>query len=328
MGVTIQQIADKAKVSKATVSRVLNGLAVKYETEQRVKKVMGDMQYRPHRFARGLATRQTGFFGVLTPSLDPYVAAVLSGMEEEARRYGKLITLGVFPTDDGGEREMIRNITEPPVVDGLLFFLPTLRMEPLLRSLVHKHFPVVVVSERRFEGLASSVVVDNVGGALQATQHLIAKGHRRIGHITGRLDLTDSQDRLEGYKQGLKEAGIPFDESLVLPGNYDIRSGEEAAAKFLAMPKPPTAVFAANDGMAIGLLKALQDKGRAGAFSVVGFDDIEMAALVVPSLTTVAYDLFELGRQAVHKLNRLVTGEEKNRSTLQMKTHLVARGSA
>jgi LacI family transcriptional regulator, repressor for deo operon, udp, cdd, tsx, nupC, and nupG len=328
VGVTIQQIADKAKVSKATVSRVLNGLAVKFETEQRVKKVMGEMQYRPNRFARGLSTRQTGFLGVLTPALDPYVAAVVSGMEEEARRHGKLLTLGVFPTDDSGEREMIKTITEPPVVDGLLFFLPTMRMEAQLRSLIHKHFPLVVVGERRFEDVASSVVVDNLGGALQATKYLVEKGHRRVGFIGGRPDLSDSHDRLEGYKQGLKEAGIPFDPSLVLPGNYGIPAGEEAALKFLAMPKPPTAVFAANDGMAIGALKALQAKGEPKAFAVVGFDDIEMAAFVVPSLTTIAYDLHELGRQAVHKLVRLVTGEEKNRSTLLMKTHVVPRESA
>ncbi len=328
MGVTIKQIAAKAGVSKATVSRVLNGLGVKYETEQKVKAIIEKMQYRPHRFARGLANRQTGYLGLVAPSLDPYVASVVLGMEEEAGRHGKLLTLGVFSLEDGDEREVIRTMTEPPVVDGLLFFLPSAKMETLLRSLLHKKFPVVVVSERRYENLVPSVVVDNVNGALQAIQYLIGKGHRRIGFVKGRADTSDSADRLEGYRRALAEAGIAFDDGLVLPGNYDIRSGEEAAARFLEMSQPPTAVFASNDGMAIGVLKALQAKKREGAFAVMGFDDIEMAALVSPSLTTIGYDLHELGRQSVHKLMRMIVGEEKSQSVLQLKTHLVARESA
>src|SRR5581483_4410728 len=203
MGVTIQQIAVKAGVSKATVSRVLNGLAVKYETEQKVKGIMEKMQYRPHRFARGLANRQTGFLGVLSPSMDPFVASVIAGMEMEARRYGKLLTLGVLPEDGDAEREVVRTMTEPPVVDGLLFFLPTLRTEPLLRNLIRKGFPVVVLCERSYENLASSVVIDNFDGAKQATQYLIQKGHKRIGFIKGLAELSDSTERYEGYRMAL-----------------------------------------------------------------------------------------------------------------------------
>jgi DNA-binding LacI/PurR family transcriptional regulator len=328
MSVTIQEIAQKAGVSKATVSRVLNGLAVKTETRQRVRSVMEKMQYRPHRFARGLATQQTGFLGVVTATLDPYMAMILSGMEDEARRNGKLITLGVFPESESDTREIIRTLTEPPVVDGLAFFLPTAKMEHFLKPLVSKHFPLVVVSERRFEYLASSIVIDNLNGAWQAVRYLIGKGHRRIGFITGRPDASDSADRLEGYRQALKEAGIAFDESLVVPGDYTIPAGEAAAVQFLKNSPAPTAVFASNDAMAIGVLKALQAINRQGAFSVMGFDNIEMAAFISPSLTTMGYDLFDLGRQAVHKLLRVVSGEEKDRSTLQIKTNLIIRESA
>ncbi len=140
--------------------------------------------------------------------------------------------------------------------------------------------------------------------------------------------MTDSADRLEGYRQALREAGIPFEEGLVVQGNYDILSGQEAAVKFLEMANPPTAIFAANDGMAIGVLKALQQKKKVNTFAVIGFDDIEMASFVTPSLTTIGYDLHELGKQAVHKLMRQILGEEKVHSTLQMKTHLVVRDSA
>jgi LacI family transcriptional regulator len=328
MGVTIQQIADKAGVSKATVSRVLNGLAVKYETEQRVKGFMEEMQYRPHRFARGLANQQTGFLGVLTPWLNPYVAAVIVGMEMEARRYGKLLTLGVVPEDAEQEREVVRTMTEPPVVDGLLLFPPTFHNEPLLRNLLRKGFPLVVVSERRFESVASSVVIDNLDGAKQATKYLIEKGHRRIGFVCGTPDMSDSAERLEGYRQTLAEAGIPFDPELVQPGNFEIPAGMQAGIKFLEMANPPTAVFASNDGMAIGILETLRSRKKERTFAVMGFDNIEMAALVRPSLTTMGYDLHELGRQAVHKLMRLVSGEDKNRSVLQLKTNLIVRESA
>jgi DNA-binding LacI/PurR family transcriptional regulator len=329
MGVTIQQIADKAGVSKATVSRVLNGLAVKYETEQRVKAMMEKMQYRPNRFARGLAaSHKTGFIGVVTPSLNPYVAAVITGMEDEARRAGKLLTLAVIPPGMLEERAVIQTMTEPPVVDGLLFFLPTPQMESIVRSLNHRKFPMVVAGERRFENLLPAVIIDNISGAKEATKYLIEKGHRRIGFVMGRADLTDSSDRLEGYRQALKEANIPIDESLIQPGLYDIQSGVVAAGKFLEMAQPPTAVFASNDGMAIGLLKELHNRKKEGAFKVMGFDDIEMAAYVSPSLSTVGYDLHELGRQAVHKLIRQIQGEERVHSTLQLKTHLVVRESA
>ena len=330
MGVTIQQIAEKAGVSKATVSRVLNGLAVKYETEHKVKAIMEKMQYRPHRFARGLANRQTGFLGVLAPSLDPFVASIIIGMEQEARTHGKLLTVGVLPDegDPEGERETIRTMTEPPVVDGLLYFLPSRRSENLLRNLIRKGFPLVVLCERRFEHLASSVVIDNFDGGKQATQHLIQKGHRRIGFVSGLPDSSDSTERFEGYRQALSEAGIPLDQNLVQPGQFVVQSGMEAAQKFLALSNPPTAVFAANDAMAIGILKALHDKKKDGTMAVVGFDDIEMASFVTPSLTTVGYDLHELGRQAVHKLLRLVTNDEKNRSVLQLKANLVVRESS
>ncbi len=329
MGVTIQQIADNTGVSKATVSRVLNGLAVKFETEQKVKAMMEKMQYRPNRFARGLAANhKTGFLGVVTPSLNLFAAVSISGMEEEARRHGKLLTLATLPEGTLEEREIIHTLTEPPVVDGLLFFLPSPQMEGLIRSLNQRKFPMVVAGEKRFEYLMPTIALDNLNGGKQATEHLIQKGHKRIGFITGREDMSDSSDREQGYRLALKEAGIPIDESLIQKGNYTIPSGIEAAGKFLEMANPPTAIFAANDAMAIGVMKTLQNRKKEGLFALVGFDDIEMASYVTPTLTTVGYDPFELGKQAVHKLMRLVTGEEKVRSTLQIKTHLIVRDSA
>ncbi len=329
MGVTIQQIAEKTGVSKATVSRVLNGLAVKFETEQKVKAMMEKMQYRPNRFARGLAaSHKTGFIGVVTPDLNPFVAAVVAGMEEEARRYGKLLTLATLPHGTLVEREIVHTLTEPPVVDGLLFFTPSPQMEGLIRTLNQRKFPMVVAGEKRFDYMMPTIALDNLNGGKQATEYLINKGHTRIGFVCGRPDMSDSSDREDGYKLALTEAGLTVDKSLILPGDYTIRAGVEAAEKFLQMPNPPTAVFAANDGMAIGVLRGMQMQKKEGTIKVVGFDDIEMSSYVTPALTTVGYDPNELGKQAVHKLMRVITGEEKIRSTLQIKTHLIVRDSA
>jgi DNA-binding LacI/PurR family transcriptional regulator len=329
MGVNIQQIAYEAGVSTATVSRVVNGQNVRHETAEKVRAVMEKMQYRPHRFARGLATQATGFLGVVSPPLDdPYVASVISGIEEEAKRQGKLITLSVIHNPGVDEREAVHTLINPPLAEGLLILLPTLDMEKQIRELAQKKYPMVIVSEKRFEELAPSVLIDNLNGAKQAVHYLAGKGHQRIGFITGRPELTDSGDRLEGYRLALGEAGLKVDESLILSGNYELSAGVSAGQRFLEMANPPTAVFASNDRMAIGLLKALQIAKKEGAFKVMGFDDIPMGSLTSPTLTTMGYDLKELGKLAVHKLTRIIQGEEKSRSTLMLKTHLVVRDSA
>ncbi len=328
MAVTIQQIALKAGVSKATVSRVLNGLAVKLETEHRVRQVMEQMKYRPHRFARGLAGRASGLIGVLVPEVDhPYISSVVGGIEREARRQGHLLALGT--TDRGHFAETLRSFTHPPLVDALLILVPTSGMEPELSALARERFPFVVVSERRFEAIAPCVVLDNKDGARQATQYLVRTGHKRVAILTGPEDRSDASDRLEGYKEVLRESSLPLDPSLILPGDFSLHSGEAGMDRLLSLPNPPTAVFASNDMMALGALRRLGERRPNGPkVAVVGFDNLPLSALVKPALTTVDYDLAELGAQAAAKALRLASGEEKGLSTLHLKTQLLVRESA
>lgn len=328
MAVTIQQIALKAGVSKATVSRVLNGLAVKLETEHRVRQVMEQMKYHPHRFARGLAGRASGLIGVLVPEVDhPYISSVVGGIEREARRHGHLLALGT--TENGSFAETLRSFTHPPLVDALLILVPTPEMEPELAALVRAHFPFVVVSERRFEALAPCVVLDNKDGAKQAVQYLVRTGHRRIAILTGPEGRSDASDRLEGYREVLKESSIAPDEDLVVPGDFSLQSGEAGMDRLLSLSDPPTALFASNDMMALGALQRLSARRPDGPkVAVVGFDNLPLSALVKPALTTVDYDLAELGAQAAAKAIRLSAGEEKGLSTLHLKTQLLVRESA
>jgi len=327
MAVTIQQIALKAGVSKATVSRVLNGLAVKLETEHRVRQVMEQMKYHPHRFARGLAGRASGLLGVLVPEVDhPYISSVVGGIEREARRQGHLLALGT--TEDGNFSEALRSFVHPPLVDALLILVPTQEMEPELTALAREKFPFVVVSERRFESIAPCVVLDNQDGARQAVQYLVRTGHRRVAIITGPEGRSDASDRLEGYKEVLRESGIPLDESLIVPGNFSLQAGETGMDRLLSLADPPTAVFASNDMMALGALQRLAARPTGPKVAVVGFDNLPLSALVKPALTTVDYDLAELGAQAASKALRLASGDEKGLSTVHLKTQLLVRESA
>jgi DNA-binding LacI/PurR family transcriptional regulator len=327
MAVTIQQIALKAGVSKATVSRVLNGLAVKLETEHRVRQVMEQMKYHPHRFARGLAGRASGLLGVLVPEVDhPYISSVVGGIERETRRHGYLLALGT--TEKGNFSEALRSFIHPPLVDALLILVPTQEMEPELTALAREKFPFVVVSERRFESIAPCVVLDNQDGARQAVQYLVRTGHRRVAIITGPDSRSDASDRLEGYKEVLRESGIPLDESLIVPGNFSLQAGETGMDRLLLLPNPPTAVFASNDMMALGALQRLAARPSGPKVAVVGFDNLPLSALVKPALTTVDYDLAELGAQAAAKALRLASGDEKGLSTVHLKTQLLVRESA
>jgi len=327
VSVTIRQIAEQAGISKATVSRVLNGLPVKMETEHKIRQVMERLNYRPNRFARSLTSRKTGLIGLLTPDYQqPYTSFLVGGIEEEAKRLGRIPTLSLSDQADG--KDLVHSLIHPRLVDGLILIVPSPEMDPAIKFLLKEEVPFVVVSERRYEDQATCLVIDNLGGAREATRYLLQKGHKRVGVITGRMDLTDAVDRLEGYRQALAEASIPFREELVQKGDFLFESGRQAVEKFLALPEPPTAIFACNDMMAMGALRALWDRKRTDEIKVMGFDDLPLASYIYPSLTTVSYDLNELGKLAVSKLVGLVDGRETQRSLVQLKTRIVVRESA
>jgi LacI family transcriptional regulator len=327
VSVTIQQIAEQAGISKATVSRVLNGLPVKMETEHKIRQVMERLNYRPNRFARSLTSRKTGLIGLLTPDYQqPYTSFLVGGIEEESKRLGRIPTLSL--SDQGDGKDLVHSLIHPRLVDGLILLVPPPGMDPAIKLLVKEEIPFVVVSERRYESQATCLVIDNLGGAKEATQYLLGKGHKRVGVITGRMDLSDAVDRLEGYRQALAEASIPYREELVQKGDFLFESGRQAVERFLALPEPPTAIFACNDMMAMGALRALWDKKLTDQIKVMGFDDLPISSYIYPSLTTVSYDLRELGKLAVNKLVGLIDGRETQRSLVQLKTRIVVRESA
>jgi LacI family transcriptional regulator len=325
--VTIRQVAEAAGVSIATVSRVVNGhVDVSAETRQAVERVVREHGYQAAGRRAGLASA-TGLVGVTTPWVLPgYFAEIVS----EALYEHGLRTM-LCPTRQSHEREtsLLERLVSGDA-DGAVLVLPEESADEL-RALAEHGFPFVVVDPRTEVPDGIPVVcAAHSAGATQATRHLLSLGHRRIGVIAGPPGWVATQERLRGYHAALAGAGVLPDESLVRYSNFRLDGGREQAAALLDRPDPPTAVFAFNDGMAVGVMREAAARGLKvpGDLSVVGFDDTVEATVTVPELTTVRQPLAELGRTAVSVLLRQLGNRRFEPLRIELETRLVVRDSA
>jgi len=198
-----------------------------------------------------------------------------------------------------------------------------------IQGLHKKGIPAVLI-DREIEGYFTNIVmIDNEGAAFKATEYCLDLGHKRIGFISAPLDIKILADRFKGYRKALEEKRIEFDKSLVIEGNQTIQSGREATKQFLNLDAPPTAIFAVNDLMAIGTLKEIQERGLKVPedISVVGFDDIPLASLVNPALTTIAQPIYEMGREAMSLLVKNIEKKDLTKSKIILDTKLIVRES-
>ncbi len=294
--VTIRDVATEAGVSVATVSRVLNGSGpVRAATRDRIHQTAHDLRYVPNVAARALSTKQTHTVGVLLPDLyGEFFSELLRGLDRAARvRHLHLLVSGVR----GSAAELTQAVRAlHGRVDGIVVMSPEADPDALVRSLP-PGLPLVVLG-----GRGASLAVDNAGGARAATAHLVQLGHARIAHLRGAAGNADAEERLAGYAAAMAEAGLP---PLVLAGDFTEDAGRAAVAALLALPERPTALFAANDAMAVGALAALREGGLAAPadLAIVGFDDVPLASHLTPALTTVHVPIAELGAAAVDLLN-------------------------
>ena len=214
------------------------------------------------------------------------------------------------------------------MADGLLIVLPR-EPEAYLESLRQRDFPHVLIDQLGTDEADLSVIAANQEGGYEATKHLINLGHRRIGIITGWMDMISARQRLEGYKAALAEHGIPYDPSLVYVGDFSQPGGFSGASYFLEMTTRPTAVFASNDILAMGVFDAAHTYGLnvPGDLSVIGFDDIPLAAVSSPKLTTIRQPLQEMGRAATRLLLDLINAPEKRRGSIILPIELLLRES-
>jgi LacI family transcriptional regulator, galactose operon repressor len=327
--VTIREIADRAGVSIATVSRVLNGRGdVSDETRELVSRVIQENGYTANRSARGLSGGRTGLVGVLVPLLFPaYFAGLLAGAAEAFGEQDLQIVLS--PTQGEHDREVSVLERLHGLTDGALIILPEESSDELARLLDSGYLFVVLDPLMQLDDRIPSVSAAHTSGAGQAVRHLLQLGHRRIGHIAGPSGWVATEDRLRGYHAALGAAGILPDPKLTLEALPEIDAGREASEQLLDLPEPPTAIFCFNDNIAIGAIQAARARGLRVPedVSVVGFDDVEHATIVTPALTTVRQPLAEMGRTAVSLLIRLLERQRFETLHVELATRLVVRDS-
>jgi LacI family transcriptional regulator len=326
---TIREVAEKVGVSMTTVSHVINDTRfVSPDVRQRVLAAMQELHYRPNAVARSLRQGRTQTIGLILPdSSNPFFAEIGRSIEDAAFQQGFSVILGNTQGDTKREN-MYVDVFSKKQVDGILF-VATGDHADSLQFLQRREMPVVVVN-RNLNGIdVDQVFTDNHQGGYQATRHLIDLGHRRIACIAGPSDLTLGADRVVGYSQALEEASLAYDAALVMAGDYQPASGYAVTERLLALAAPPTALFACNDLMAIGALRALAHHGRRvpAEVSVIGFDDIELARFTNPPLTTIAQDKVATGAQAVNTLVARISANDLTLVHRVLPTRLVVRES-
>jgi LacI family transcriptional regulator len=327
---TLGQVADAAGVSIATVSKVLNNRGdVSVETRRRVEKHLRASAYRRVGASSGQPSRPSRQVEVMLGGpQNAYAMAVLDGITTSAPLEGFEIVYARGP------------LGEPVRVDAAALlasqragaiFITMDASGPEFKQLCEADFPVVVVDPLRVAGgHCISIGATNFSGAVSATEHLLSLGHRRIGHVGGPSSVECSEARLSGYASALRRAGIPLEESLVTHVPFDYQAGVQAGLTLLDMADPPTAVFAASDEIALGIMEAARHRGIRVPqdLSVVGFDDTFLAARATPPLTTVAQPLIEMGQLAVRSLAQVIASDRIGTSHIELATSLVVRGSA
>lgn len=332
---TIRDIARKAGVSVATVSRVVNGHpSVSLATKARVLSVTQEMGYRPNAVARSLVTRRSYILGVFF--LDPYNSdlrhpffqEVLAGFKLRVGQegYDLLIFNNQRPAEAG--LSFTQRCYEQQVDGVLVVGVP--RINPDLHELAVSGIPCMGVDCDLVGPRAGHISSDNVRGAVEATEYLIGLGHRRIALINGSGDTKVAQDRLIGYRKALQARGLAFNADWVFDGSFTEEGGYTCMNALLGQPSRPTAVFCSADVTAIGAIQAMRENGLQAPkdLSVVGFDDITPAAYFRPRLTTVRQEAMVIGRMAAEALVAMISDEEFTPPVLTVPTQLLIRDSS
>jgi LacI family transcriptional regulator len=326
---TIYDVARRAGVSAATVSRVINGLAtVDAELAARVNQAMAELNYRPNAVARNLRRSQTSLWAVIIADIgNPFFTSLVRGVEDVAQRAGFSVVLCNTDEDPSKENTYISAALAENMAGVIIS--PSGNASGITRLLDAKT-PVVII-DRELPGVkADTVLVDNEHGAEIATGHLFDSGCRRIACITGPRKVSTAMRRLRGYQRALKAHGATQDADLVRHADFREQGGYAAMASLLDKDAHPDGVFVANNLMTIGAVECLVDRGITvpGDVAVVGFDDIPWAHLVRPSLTTVAQPTYELGRTAALMLTERIADPTRATSAITLHTQLKVRDSS
>jgi LacI family transcriptional regulator len=326
---TIKDVAREANVSVATVSRVFNDSGpVSDETRQRIRDVAQRLRYFPHGGARSLITSRTSTLGVLLPDLHgEFFSEVIRGMDQAAQRRGYHILVSSSHDDKQEIEAALRAMRGR--VDGLIAMSPHLDAASLVAN-VAPTLPVVLLNCAVTGDTYDALTIENRRGAQAMVRHLLGLGHRRIAIIAGAAGNFDAAERLRGYRRAMREAGLAVPNDWELPGDFTEASGYRAVDALRALDPRPTALFAANDSMAIGAMSGLREVGLRVPedVAVAGFDDVPLARYMSPPLTSVHVGIAELGARAVETLLHAVDNKnEHTRRHYRLPTTLVIRQS-
>lgn len=325
---TIYDVAHLAGVSTATVSRALNGAGqIAPHTRAAIEAAVEQLGYRPNTIARSLVTKSTQTIALLLPDIEnPFYAALVRGIQQRALAAGSTMLLCTTEGDPEREEQYL-SLLRAKQVDGVLvdgLVLPPQRITDFVRD----GLPIVCLDRDIDSTSVPLVQVDNRLGARLATEHLLALGHTRIAHVAGAAGMRISGERVEGYADGLATAAVERDPALVAIGSFTEEGGYDATRALLAATTL-TAVFAANDLSALGVMHAIAESGRRvpDDVSVVGFDDLRLAAHTTPPLTTIRQPAFEIAQLATQLLLELAAGREVPQRLHLLEPELVVRGS-
>jgi len=326
---TILDVAKLAGVSTATVSRVINSPeAVRTKTRNKVTRAMKICNYKYNALARGFVTKQSDTIGLIIPTINnPVFAESTRGVQDYADLKKIQVILGNTYYQYDQEESLVETLRENQV-DGLIITTTDLK-GAVLKSLQDDGFPFVLLYSTVKNGSMSVVGIDNYQGGYRATEHLVKLCHERIGMVAGSFSISDrSFHRWYGYRQCLKNNGIPYDKELLAQTDYSLTGGRDSVKKLLSLQNPPTAVFCSNDYLALGAMKGARELGfnLPDDLSIVGFDDIQIASYVIPALTTIRQPAYEMGKLGAELLFQRIRQQAKP-VQLMLESSLIVRES-
>ena len=324
--VTIQDVAKTAGVSVSTVSRVLNGkVDVASETQDRILSIINNMGYTTNLAARSMRSFKKNMVGLIMPDIAyPFAIEVMKGVNRAIAQ--SEFDLLVYTTGDvrksgrASHEQKYVSLLNNSITDGAIIVAP-------VTGEFSTDAPIVSIDPHMSDPNYASVHATNYQGAMDATNYLLGLGHERIGFISGRAELESSNRRLMGYRDAMKNAALPIDELMIASGDYTTETGIKCAQELLSLGNPPTAIFASNDQMAMGVFEVAQQRGLRipQDLSVIGFDNIMESKYM--GLTTVDQFISEMGYVATQMLIKLINGEPLASQTYRMQTQLVVRTS-
>jgi LacI family transcriptional regulator len=330
--ITISDVAEAAKVSKMTVSRVINGQpGVSLTTRQRILETIDALGFVANPAARTLRGISR-VLGLILPGItSPYMGEVLHGVTTAAESLDYSLMLyaqGLAKKDHPGRTKYYASMLSKGLIAGAVMVVPY-DYEVLVDIFKEYDVPYAIIDHHSETENEIAITATNRKGVIDAMRHLLALGHTRIGFITGRMSMGCAKDRLQGYKDALTEVGLPYEPELIFEGDFEQQTGFVQGQRILQMERPPTAIVASNDMMALGVMDAIKDAGLyvGRDISVVGFDDILIAAQAYPPLTTVRQPMAKMGEEAVNVLVSLLEGRKLIANQRELPTELIIRHS-